>query len=257
MDHIHGSLGPREGRRRMKVPFEVLPWDSGLFGFRVARWLGGQEAPSIPEALPLLRGQGIRLLYLFEPPRGEAADPSLEAAGARRVDQRVVFGRALGASESGILPVHSYPKGQPTEDLTALALASGAFSRFRVDPRMPPACFESLYQTWIWRSTMREIADEVLVSFSEGRIQGMVTIRAERGIGKIGLIAVGAEARGQGLGFGLVRAAEAWARAQGAGSMEVATQGQNASACRLYARCGYQVASAEDVYHLWIDPEAP
>ncbi len=156
-----------------------------------------------------------------------------------------------------MVAARSFPIGGPSPSLVELALASGSYSRFKVDPQMPGACFKTLYQAWIHRSTTREIADEVLVAGEEGDLQAMVTIRLDGITAHIGLIAVEAAARGRGLGSGLIHAAEGWASERGALRMEVVTQGANQAACSLYERCGYQILSEEDVYHLWIAPEAP
>ena len=142
-------------------------------------------------------------------------------------------------------------------ELRELAFASGIHSRFRVDPDMPLRCFETLYETWIQRSTRREIADEVLVCGALERVEGMITIRLDGATAHIGLIAVEAQARGKGLGKGLIRAAESWVVERGASRMEVVTQGANSEACALYERCGYRIGAEEDVYHLWITPEVP
>jgi ribosomal protein S18 acetylase RimI-like enzyme len=49
---------------------------------------------------------------------------------------------------------------------------------------------------------------------------------------------VAPEARGQGVGTALIRAAEGWAAARGCGQLKVETQNVNLPACRFYARQG-------------------
>ena len=242
----------------MTAPFEELPWDSSHFGFKVAAWRGVADASTVAAGMPGLRAAGMSLLYIFSARESSDPFPSIPLAGAQWVDRKVVYSReGIGDVHSGSLPVWSYPADEPSAELKELAFASGAHSRFKVDPNMPVQCFETLYGTWIRRSTLREIADEVLVCGEAGSIQGMVTLRLEGAVARIGLIAVNAESRGKGVGTGLVRAAEAWAAQRGASRMDVATQGANLQACALYRRCGYQVSAAEDVYHLWIAPEVP
>lgn len=237
--------------------FEDLPWDTGCFGFKVARWRGPMDPGTVMSAIPRLREVGIRLVYLFAPSEGEGSGGRMEEVGASRVDRRTVFARELDGPRENPIPVWSFPEGAPSPELLDLAFASGLHSRFRVDPEMPSHCFPALYETWIRRSTLREIADEVLVCGDAGRADGMVTIRKDGSTARIGLIAVADTARGKGLGTGLIRAAEEWAIQSGASRMEVVTQGANAQAMALYGRCGYQIQAAEDVYHLWIPPEAP
>lgn len=241
----------------MTTPVEMLPWDSSQFGFPVARWLGDPDAGIVAETLPILRGLGIRLVYLFSGTSGTAPSLKMQDIGARWVDRKTRFGRAILPPILALGTAKSFPFGDPSPSMVELAMTSGSYSRFKLDPQMPHACFEALYRTWIRRSTAREIADEVLVAGEEGKIQGMVTIRIAGSAAHIGLIAVEAAARGKGLGRTLIRAAECWAFDRGAERMEVVTQGGNQAACSLYERCGYRVISEEDVYHLWIAQEAP
>lgn len=62
-------------------------------------------------------------------------------------------------------------------------------------------------------------------------------------------VRVAPEARGQGVGAALFRAAEAWARSRGCRRLVVETQNVNIAACRLYARMGCVLgAVARDAY---------
>jgi GNAT superfamily N-acetyltransferase len=56
-------------------------------------------------------------------------------------------------------------------------------------------------------------------------------------------IRVAPEARGQGVGSVLFRAAEVWARGHGCRQLKVETQNVNVAACRFYARQGCALAS--------------
>lgn len=247
-----GALIPRSAP--LAAPFEELPWDTACFGFKVATWTAAPEALGDGSVRSALRAAGVHLLYVVTEAPGP--DARLAAAGATWVDDKVLYAKA-GLADRASCETRSAPVGEPGEGLKSLAFESGRHSRFRTDPRMPLECFQALYGAWIERSCRREIADEVLVCGPVPDPDGMVTVRAEAATARIGLIAVRPEAQGRGLGRGLVSAAEAWARARGLDRMEVATQGANAAACALYARCGYQVARRQGVYHLWMDPEAP
>jgi dTDP-4-amino-4,6-dideoxy-D-galactose acyltransferase len=137
-------------------------------------------------------------------------------------------------------------------DLEALAVQSGAFSRFRVDPRIPDAQFEQLYRTWVRNSIRREMADEVLVVREGQRTVGFLTLKADGESGRIELLAVDVESRGKGYGVELVRAAEECFRAMGCDSGSVVTQAANRPACRLYRKCGYEIVLTEYFYHFWL-----
>jgi GNAT superfamily N-acetyltransferase len=73
-------------------------------------------------------------------------------------------------------------------------------------------------------------------------------------------IRVSPEARGQGIGAALLRAAEAWAQARGCRYLKVETQNINVAACRFYARQGCVLAAVnrfaypglpEEIQLLW------
>ncbi|MEW5926151.1 MAG: GNAT family N-acetyltransferase [Gemmatimonadota bacterium] len=62
-------------------------------------------------------------------------------------------------------------------------------------------------------------------------------------------VRVAPEARGQGVGAALFRAAEAWARSRGCRRLVVETQNVNVAACRFYARMGCVLARVDrDAY---------
>lgn len=252
-----GAWARRGGEARLTTAFELLPWDSGQFGFQVARWLGPDDVTAVVKAFPFLRDAGVRLVYLAVPPSNEDPFVRFQEAGARWVDRKTRFVHEVVPETSTLEGLTSFPAGEPTPGLVELALSSGVHSRFRADPLMPPTCFETLYTEWIRRSTTREIAEEVLICGGIDYPLGLVTLGVKGETVRIGLIAVGAEARGRGLGTQLIRAGERWAFARGATRMEVVTQGSNLAACALYQKCGYEIASLEDVYHLWVEPEAP
>lgn len=62
-------------------------------------------------------------------------------------------------------------------------------------------------------------------------------------------VRVAPEARGQGVGAALFRAAEAWARSRGCSRLVVETQNVNVAACRFYARMGCLLGAVDrDAY---------
>lgn len=69
-------------------------------------------------------------------------------------------------------------------------------------------------------------------------------------------IRVSPEARGQGVGSALFRAAEAWARAKGCRQLKVETQNINAAACRFYAKQGCVLAAARNYVYKEFPDEA-
>lgn len=244
--------------------FRMLPWDSDRFGFPVARIVSLQNPAKLPGMLNEMRRLRIGLVYLSVP----AHDPVLSASllaecNGRLVDSRITYVADLAgiaSSEQTRAPnreplIVEYPKGDVEDSLLLLARESGIFSRFRVDPRINPAVFESIYDAWIRRSAQREIADEVYVHRHGDGIAGFVTVGTRGNRSDIGLLAVGEQFRGRGVGGALVRRAHSWARSRGLLLAQVVTQRANRAACDLYESAGYAIESIEHVYHFWLDPE--
>jgi dTDP-4-amino-4,6-dideoxy-D-galactose acyltransferase len=133
-------------------------------------------------------------------------------------------------------------------------VAAGAYSRFRRDSWIPRRAFERLYEIWMDRSTLGELAETVLVAIPEeddGRILGVITIAVHEKEGQIGLVAVDPAARGRGISSTLVAAAHEWMAANRLIRSRVVTQRDNEAACRLYERACYRLVDLVHLYHFW------
>jgi dTDP-4-amino-4,6-dideoxy-D-galactose acyltransferase len=235
---------------------EHLAWDSDFFGFRVARITRPRLTPEeLRQLLDELRAAAVRLVYWPAANEAELRERGAQLGGIL-VDEKTRFVADLPGQIE--LPEKSavklYIASEVSPELEQLAIASGAQSRFRVDPRLPPERCDHLYRRWIERSVSREIADAVLVWHSDaGKLGGMITAGHHAGRGQIGLLAVDAAYRGQGIGGQLIAAAHQEFIRRGYHSAEVVTQGANGAACRLYQRCGYRVEQVELFFHFWLD----
>lgn len=232
-----------------------LPWDSQLFGLPVARLVStGLDQAAIAALLTVARAQGIRLLYWLAEPTDTVTAAAAAAARARLLDRKATFVQPLADDAAPELPaadVHEAARVTPA--LLALARQSGAHSRFRLDAQLPPGAFEQLYDNWLRNSLRGELARLVLTTRSaDGPETGLLTLGLKDGRADIGLLAVDAAARGQGLGRRLVGEARRHARRWGCQEWQVVTQLANAGACRFYEQCGFRLARVEHVYHLWL-----
>jgi dTDP-4-amino-4,6-dideoxy-D-galactose acyltransferase len=246
---------------------ELLPWDSDHFGFPVARLWGADLAGDIlHERLTTARDKDVHLVYWAKNPEHQVSDVLIREFAGRRVDQKATFERTLLADfqEETAIPcpyeVSEIPPGQPSLRLVDLALEAGAHSRFRSDPRIPAEAAHRLYEVWITRSTLRELADAVLVISRTGETNnplGVITLSIGDTTGTIGVIAIAEEARNKGLGSWLLRAAHRWLALRGAQSISVSTQLGNLPACRLYEKCGYRMIDLKMIYHFWPQKTPP
>jgi dTDP-4-amino-4,6-dideoxy-D-galactose acyltransferase len=246
--------------------FEPLSWDSAHFGIAVARLHGPcGERPAdrgvideLRHAVESARAAGIVLLYWAAQPRYQLPESILPEIGGVLVDRKATFeieldGRAEPERNERLV-LNEYPTEMPSSRLIALAVSAGAYSRFHRDPRIPAAAFRALYEQWITRSALREIADAVLVAtWREATKEpiGLITLSVAEAAGSIGLIAVLAHSRGAGVGALLLRGGHRWLAARGATQVSVVTQLDNRPACRLYEKEGYRLADVKLVYHFW------
>ncbi|MEJ5992152.1 GNAT family N-acetyltransferase [Ramlibacter sp. PS3R-8] len=232
---------------------ESLAWDSGFLGVPVSRIVAdGASRGELAAAVARLQEEGTHLAYLFTDSPLPAEDAG--ALHALLVDRKVTYRIEAGAlpTRHPLPAVRPYEAGMPQADLERLAVQSGKYSRFHVDPRFPDPKFVELYLLWLRKSLTREIADEVLVATEGGAPCGLVTMAQSGGCGKIGLVAVDEAYRGRGLGRQLVEAAKGWFAARGVAFADVVTQQDNVAACGLYETCGFRVHQVQFVYHLWL-----
>ncbi|MCG6493245.1 GNAT family N-acetyltransferase [Kitasatospora sp. A2-31] len=93
----------------------------------------------------------------------------------------------------------------------------------------------------------RHTPDQFLIARLDGRLVGYIRVvpptplASNRHVRQIQGLAVGAEARGRGIGRALVEAACAAAEADGARRITLRVLGHNAPARRLYESCGFVV----------------
>jgi len=240
------------------VPCEFLPWDTEFFSLQVARVsgdrLGEEQARQIDQWADKNR---VECLYFL----ARADDPVTVQTASRHgfelVDIRMTYeckareplAPAVSGlvGDSGIRPVE--PGDLPA--LQALARALHGDTRFFSDPGFPKSRCEDFYSTWIALECQGRAKRVFVAASSANRPNGYISCHLAQGAGKIGLVGVGAEARGKGIGKSLLSAALAWFWSEGAHDVSVVTQGRNVSAQRLYQRCGFVTRDVQLWYHKW------
>jgi dTDP-4-amino-4,6-dideoxy-D-galactose acyltransferase len=235
--------------------YQILDWDSDFFGIRVGRIIRSQlEVEELSEILSELREMQVKLVYW---PSDLEIEVDLAAKlGGFLADKKTTFAMDFHSinfdKNISTDTVESFTTSMSVNDLESLAIQSGEYSRFAIDPNLPKDKFVSLYKIWIDRSARKEIASEVLLIRDCEKFAGMVTLGEKNGRGDIGLIAVDSNYRGRKYGEKLVRAAQRWFSENGYEYGQVVTQGQNVPACNLYIKCGYSVEQVEYFYHFWL-----
>jgi GNAT superfamily N-acetyltransferase len=238
-----------------------LNWDTAHFGIPVAEI----AAPDLTNdelrtALTTARADGLQLVYWATHRHRELPTDLLHEFQGLAVNHRVKFAASLdliGQRRSNLScgdTVREFPRGPATRELLDLAVVAGGHSRFQVDPRIPDVQFRQLYETWMKRSTMQELADVVMVAVPQGcadEIVGTITLSETAGAGQIGLLAVREDHRGKGVATRLMTAAHEWLRQRGASELNVVTQLENREACGLHSRWNCEVVEVRLWFHFW------
>jgi len=238
------------------VPYSILAWDSGFFGFKVARINKTDDSnPPISRWVQCLGSKGIPLIYW--PSKYKLNSTEVTNNNGRLVDEKTTFVthpmERAPHPDPEVIPYHS---SMPSADFDALAIQSGEQSRFAVDPKIPRAKFEELYTTWIKKSLNNTIASETLAICDNLHPVGMITLSLKDNSGEIGLVAVKDGYRGRHYGTRLVSSALFWFKERNCSTVRVVTQKHNLAACQLYSRCGFTIESVDYYYHFWPQPTA-
>lgn len=240
---------------------EFLSWDSDFFGFSIGRVRGDhlteRDSQSVME---WCRKEGIRCLYFLCAADDDESVLVAERYGFHLVDVRLDFLRriqAFGEVFAGREIKDSVRPYAPGDEEGILAIAANSYrqTRFYYDRHFPVEKASGLYCEWA-RKSCAGWADAVLVAPARAGVGGFVTCHIDSpSRGRIGLVGVHDEMRGEGIGQLVVNAALSFFTHRGVTEVMVATQGRNLPAQRLYQKCGFRTQGAAYWYHLWIGGE--
>jgi dTDP-4-amino-4,6-dideoxy-D-galactose acyltransferase len=239
---------------------QLLPWDSDFFGKRIGRAIVHRLSPETVEAIvKWCETHAIECLYFLADSDHMETVRLAEDNGFRFVDIRVslqcnVIDRQARYSDDPSQTVRvRHSRQSDIATLQTIARTSHSDSRFYFDPCFPADSCEALYETWIKRSC-EGYADVVLVAELNDQPVGYVSchLMGNEPRGQIGLVGVGSQARGRGLGRILIDHSLHWFSDQTVERVRVVTQGRNISAQRLYQSCGFTTKSVQLWYHRWL-----
>lgn len=223
-------------------------WDSRFFGFPVGK-INLKKEDNFGELLAEL--ESFKLVYVF-------SEIELKEPGLVLVDIKKTFKKALDGNhpenwnEKTDIISSFNPKIHSYNQLLDLAFLSGTYSRFKLDRRIRFSRFLEMYKLWLDNSLSKKIAFETLVSITDGNISGFVTCgKKDIKTSQIGLIAINANYQGRKIGSKLISQCENISFNKGFTSIEVATQGENKAACKLYEKNKFNIENIQFIYHLW------
>jgi len=169
------------------------------------------------------------------------------------VDKKTTFCKEVCLSNAySNKHIIEYNNNFSLEELLQLGVASGIYSRYKVDPNIEEIKYETLYKEWMINSIDGNLADKVLVYVNNNTILGVITLGFRNNRVNIGIISVREDARGKGIGKALLGAAEEFAVKNKILEIQVVTQGANKAACALYNSYGYTIEKIEYFYHFWL-----
>lgn len=220
-----------------KNEVETLQWDSDFFGIKVGRYYNDQRS------IDSVNTHEHDLVYIYSK---KILDNNIPLYDKKITFEKEIHPTIDDSTKSDVIPYN----GKLNKDLIQLAIASGQYSRFKLDPKLSNR-FEELFTLWIANSVNGKIADFVLVYKKEGKIIGFITLKKSSSHFQIGLIAISSENRGLGIGSQLMKKAEQIAKSEKIYKIRVVTQLDNKIACNFYQKNGYQIINKEYIYHYW------
>lgn len=233
-----------------------LEWDSNLFGYKVAKLSRASlKTEELSCLLNNLAKNEFNLIYWSVDPNNRDANQAALDNHGFLADKKVTYLIELpGQFDFYVDREHlqSYSLKPINKRVINLALQSGIYSRFKVDPHFINNEFTKLYSVWIKRSINKEIAREVLVYIENNIEVGLITLGEKNNRGDIGILAVDKSFRGKSIGKYLVFGAIKKFRHWGYKEVQAVTQQYNVIACRFYEKVGFKIDSIRHIYHFWL-----
>lgn len=244
---------------------EVLPWDSDLFGLRMARLHGvfTLDGPPVADARPavealLARARALDVRYLFAhvDTRDAPLARALGECGFALLETRVLFHRPLTdyAWPERFATRQAVAADVPTLADTAVRTVN-RFDRFHADPALDPARVDALMRAWVENSILAGFADVTLCAdapapraFITGRYHRASWPAWQKRVAQPVLSAVDAAAKGW--YRRLLSEINHHFRAQGAEHTFVVTQAANKAVIHVWETLGYRYGRGENVFRV-------
>jgi GNAT superfamily N-acetyltransferase len=238
---------------------KILEWDSRHFGIRLARVLPRSlSRDDFHEVMAWCAKEKVKGLYYLCPAEERESARWASRHGFECVDVRVEFEKRLVGWTAANTPSQvRLAKPADIAALKAIARTSHRDTRFYADPHFAQEASDRLYEIWIEKSCTDAAGCVWTADDVAGQPIGYVTCTRESDkVGRIGLVAIREDLRGQGWGHALMQRALQWFVENGYERVQVATQGANGGALRLYGRLGFVPVSVALWFHKWFEDAA-
>ena len=185
-------------------------------------------------------------------------------------DVKMLKDRASKFPSNVVIRKHDVSNQTLSADLRNLAIASGVWSRFRMDTKIPVESCDAMFTEWIKNSLNRTIADEVFIVYhvpeggdDSGTEIGFITAKIRGNEVTFDLGAVAESYRRLGIAKTTLCYCILWAMEQADPAatdpyvVKIITQGKNEVACKCYEDFGFTLTSSQHVHHLWLPEDMP
>lgn len=256
------------------------------------------QNPSFQDILLQAYSSGYRLIYIFKPSIKSQSNLSELTSNISKSNQYInIPGIQVDIKTSYIACVDRFDKAKLcnqaytnklfrvrkydnknvhiSDALIKLALASGMYSRFKVDLFIPNDGYEAMFTLWLKNSLNKTIADEIFIAYSNNTGSsttaatndesesnhdvtteiGFITVRkVDASTVSIGLLAVSDLHRRKGIAHSLLSRVMLWILEEYGTEMNITviTQGSNKVACTCYETFGFELQYTQEVTHLWL-----
>lgn len=230
---------------------ESLPWDSTFFGCNVARLSVNENCSTdiLKKAIFNNCKCDFDVCYIYVSHNIDKISSLLLSFGAVLYDHKVTFRKKLSKETDDDTNTSVTELTSLTQDAIDIAVSSGIYSRFYLDPNFRDKQ-PMLYKQWI-TNCFEHKDGKVFGIFQKKTLAAIAGVSVSNEVGHLELIAVNPNYRRRGFAKRLIQAAEVFYLKSGAKTAEVVTQLNNTSACATYESCGYIMANTIDVWHLW------
>lgn len=240
----------------MSRNYKILPWDTEQFGYKVAelnnQFLSVEELYSRNNEF---RNEGGKLAYLFIDSGDKRRFNELKNAGLTPVDNKITLRLKLNNEHytKYLSPnINEYKLAYVSPELLNIVLQAGVYSRFKTDTGFKGGEYEKLYKIWINESVKGNLAKKIFVFEKNSVLAGMFSVDVKDDCGKIILVAVDSNFRGESVGKSLMQAALNYFIGSGLNRAEVVTQLENLPAVNFYEKFGFTICSHVYIYHFWL-----
>lgn len=234
-------------------PWQLLYWDTNLFGIRIARILQPLTEVELQAYLLWAQSHDIECTYYDCPIEHVDAIHLAQHYSFQFVDMRVLLQRSMKIS----VPSHASDneirsaRDSDIEKLQALSVELHKDTRFFADRRFPVAQARELYAIWM-RNECAATDGVVWVKVDETDSPiGYLTCKAQGELGTIGLFGVASQYQGKGIGQALLRKGLGWFNEQKCQRVQVVTQGRNTGALASYCMQQFLIIKQSVWLHRW------